>query len=165
VPLLAYVAIMVTGRMETVPLAAAETRILVVVLRFGAALTGSAFLAMLLPVEWMAATHRWLGLGEFPGAPITDYLTRSVAALYGFHGVLLFLISRDPVRYRVFVRYVGWMNVLFGICLLLVDLHAGLPRWWVLGEGPPVTMLGAGVLYLSRKPSVPDGLSPFGRHK
>jgi len=136
--------------MDTVPRVVTEMRILVVVLRLGAALTGSAFLAMLMPVESMAATHRWLGLGEFPRVPITDYLTRSVAALYGFHGVLLFLISRDPVRHRVFVRYVGWMNVLFGIFLLLIDLHAGLPRWWTLGEGPPVTMIGATVLYLSR---------------
>jgi len=136
--------------MDIVPRVVTERRILVVILRLGAALTGSAFLAMLMPVESMAATHRWLGLGEFPRVPITDYLTRSVAALYGFHGVLLFLISRDPVRYRVFVRYVGWMNVLFGIFLLLIDLHAGLPRWWTLGEGPPVTMIGATVLYLSR---------------
>ena len=136
--------------METVPRVVTDTRILVVVLRFGAVMTGSAFLAMLMPVEWMAVTHQWLGLGEFPRVPITDYLTRSVAALYGFHGVLLFLISRDPVRYRVFVRYIGWMNVLFGILLLLIDLHAGLPQWWTLGEGPAVTILGAIVLYLSR---------------
>jgi hypothetical protein len=129
-----------------------RTRLLVVLLRIGAALTGSAFFALLLPVEWMAATHQWVGLGELPRVPITDYLARSVAALYGFHGVLLFLISRDPVRYRVFVRYVGWMNVLFGIVLLLIDLHAGLPRWWTLAEGPPVFILGCTVLYLSRFP-------------
>ena len=128
-----------------------HTRLLVILLRVGAVLTGSAFFAMLLPVEWMAATHQWLGLGEFPRAPITDYLARSVAALYGFHGVLLFLISLDPVRYRVFVRYVGWMNVLFGVFLLLIDLHAGLPGWWTLSEGPPVFVLGCIVLYLSRR--------------
>lgn len=130
-----------------------ETRLLVFLLRAGAVLTGSAFLAMLLPVEWMAVAHRWLGMGEFPQAPITDYLARSVAALYGFHGVLLFLISRDPVRHITFVRYVGWMNVCFGIVLLLIDLHAGLPRWWTLSEGPPVAILGLLVLYLSASTS------------
>ena len=32
--------------------------------------------AVFLPVEWMAAIHRWLGLGEFPDSPITIYLAR-----------------------------------------------------------------------------------------
>jgi len=59
----------------------------------------------------MAATHRWLGLGEFPKAPVVDYLTRSVAALYGFHRGLLLLVSRDPRRYRRIVSYIAWMNV------------------------------------------------------
>ena len=59
---------------------------LVFLLRLAGSVTASAFLAIFLPVEWMASTHRWLGLGEFPRAPVVDYLARSIAALYGFHG-------------------------------------------------------------------------------
>src|SRR5688572_16246283 len=92
-------------------------RLLVILLRLGGVMTGSAFFAVLLPVEWMASIHRWLGLGEFPEAPITDYLARSTAAFYGFHGVLLLLISREPVKYRSIVWFIAFMNIAFGVIL------------------------------------------------
>lgn len=122
---------------------------LVFLLRCGAVLTGSAFLAVFLPVDWMISTHRWLGLGEFPQAPIVDYLARSVAAFYGFHGVLLFLISTDVVRYRSLVWYVALTNVVFGFMLLAIDLHAGLPAYWTAFEGPPVVVIGILVAYFN----------------
>ena len=125
-------------------------RILVVLLRFAGVFTVTAFLAMFLPTDWMAATHRWLGLGVFPRAPVVDYLTRSIASLYGFHGVLLLLISKNPAHYRSIVRYVGVMNVLFGIFLVVIDFHAGMPQWWTLTEGPPIAAFGLVVLYLFR---------------
>jgi hypothetical protein len=112
--------------------------------------TVTAFLAMLLPVDWMASTHRWLGLGEYPRQPVVEYLARSVAALYGFHGVLLVILSTDPVRYRTIVWYVAAMNVLFGLMLLIVDAAAGMPRFWTLMEGPPVVAFGIVVALLNK---------------
>src|SRR5512134_2246217 len=97
-----------------------RARVLVWLLRFAGCMTATAFLAILLPVDWMAATHQWLGLGAFPRAPIVDYLARSIAALYGFHGVLLLIVSGDPVRYRTIVSYVAAMNVLFGLIVLAI---------------------------------------------
>jgi hypothetical protein len=70
----------------------------------------------------MAATHRWLGLGEFPRMPIVDYLARPVALLYGFHGVLVLIVSRDPVTYRSIVWYLAVMNTFFGAIILAIDL-------------------------------------------
>jgi hypothetical protein len=130
-----------------------ETRIraLVVLLRLAGCITATAFLAILLPVDWMASTHSWLGLGEFPRVPIVDYLARSVAALYGFHGVLLLLISGDPVRYRTIVAYTAVMNILFGVIMLAIDVHAGLPGLWTLFEGPPIVMLGIVIAFLNRQ--------------
>ncbi len=125
-------------------------RLLVALLYLGGSFTVTAFLAMLLPVEWMAAAHRWLGLGEFPQSAVTDYLARSVAALYGFHGVLLCIVARDPLRFAPIVRYVGVMNVAFGLMLIAIDAQAGLPAWWTLGEGPPIIAFGVVVLLLSR---------------
>jgi hypothetical protein len=122
---------------------------LVFVLRCGAVLTGSAFLAVFLPVDWMASTHRWLGLGEFPRTPVVDYLARSVAAFYGFHGAMLFVISADVVRHRPVVWYVAVMNVVFGIMLLAIDIHAGLPAYWIAFEGPPVVVIGLLVAYFN----------------
>ena len=127
-----------------------QRKLLVVLLRLGGAATSAAFLAVFLPVEWMAATHQWLGLGEFPRAPIVDYLARSIAALYGFHGVLLFIIARDPARYRTIVQYAGVMNIVFGLLLTGIDVNAGMPAYWTLAEGPPIIGFGLFVLYLSR---------------
>ena len=108
----------------------------------------SAFGAVLLPADWMAATHRWLGMGEFPAAPVTEYLARSVSALYGFHGVLLLLVAAEPVRYQRIVRYLGVMDIVFGLTMLAIDLHAGMPAMWTMFEGPPLVGGGALVLYL-----------------
>jgi hypothetical protein len=120
----------------------ARVRLLVFLLRLGGTVTACAFLAMLLPRETMASVHEWLGLGAFPRAPVVEYLARSVAALYGFHGVLLLLVSRNPLGYRTIVRFIAVMNVVFGVMLIAIDLHAGLPPWWVAAEGPPIIAFG-----------------------
>lgn len=125
-------------------------RVLVVLLRIAGYATASAFLAIFLPVEWMASTHRWLGLGEFPRAAVVDYLARSIAALYGFHGVLLLIIAGDPVRYRTIVAYVATMNIVFGALVFAIDLHARLPMAWTLLEGPPIALFGVVMAYLNR---------------
>jgi hypothetical protein len=124
---------------------------LVALLRFGGVITFSAFFTIFLPVEWMASTHRWLGLGEFPRSPIVDYLARSVATFYGFHGCLLLLVSTDPVRYRAIVSFIAMMTSILGILLLGIDLHAGLPVWWTAFEGPPVIVVGILIGWLNRK--------------
>lgn len=126
-------------------------QLLVILLRLAGTVMVTAFLAALLPVDWMAATHSWLGLGEFPRAPIVDYLARSIALLYGFHGVLVLIVSRDPVRYRTIVWYLAVMNTLFGVMILAIDLHAGLPAMWTLLEGPPVIAFGIVIGLLNRQ--------------
>ena len=125
----------------------AET-LLVLLLRCGGVLLSMAFAAIFLPTSWMATSHSWLGLGEFPASPLTDYLTRSVSGLYGFHGVLLFIVSSDPVRYQRIVLYLGVMNILFGLTLLAIDLHAGMPALWTWFEGPPLVVTGIVTMYL-----------------
>ena len=128
-----------------------SARLLVFLLRLAGVITASAFFAMFLPVEWMAATHERLGLGVFPRSALVDYLTRSIAALYGFHGCLLLIISTDPVKYRVLVWYAAATNVLFGIIVFVIDLHAGMPMFWTLGEGPPIAALGVILAILNRR--------------
>ncbi len=126
-------------------------RLLVFLLRFGGCIMLSAFGAMLLPVEWMAATHRWLGLGDFPASPLVDYLTRSIAALYGFNGGIRLLVSGDVRRYSVVVAYLAVMDLVLGVLLLAIDWHAGLPLYWTLAEGPPLVVMGAILLHLLRR--------------
>ena len=117
-------------------------------LRLGGVMLSLAFAAVFLPTSWMASSHEWLGMGEFPASPLTDYLTRSLSALYGFHGVLLFIVANDPRRYERIVLYLGIMKGVFGAMLLAIDLHAGLPQHWTSLEGPPLVGMGMLILYL-----------------
>src|SRR5687767_11362556 len=126
-------------------------RLLVLLLRIAGVITVTAFFAILLPVEWMAVSHQWLGLGEFPRTPVVEYLARSAAALYGFHGVLILLVSTDPVKYRAIVSYIAAMNVLFGLLVFGIDLHAGMPAYWTFGEAPPIAAFGVVLAYLNSK--------------
>jgi hypothetical protein len=127
-----------------------QERMLAGLLRLGGGITLCAFGALLLPTRWMASMHASLGLGEFPDGPLTQYLTRSISALYGFHGGLLLLVSRDLRRFAPIVSYLGAMNLVLGIVLLLVDLRAGMPLAWTLAEGPPLSATGLVLLALSR---------------
>ena len=108
-----------------------------------------AFLAVFLPADWMAATHPRLGLGEFPRTPIVDYLTRSIAALYGFHGVFVWIVSNDPIRYRVLVWFAAVMNIVFGAMMIAIDLNAGMPAIWTLIEGPSIMAMGVAIAVLA----------------
>lgn len=130
---------------------ATRLRYLTWLLRFGGGVLLLAFPAMLLPSEWMAASHAALGLGELPRQPVVDYLARSISALYGFHGILLFVVASDPLRYRAIITFLALMNVTLGILMIAVDLHAGLPAWWVAAEGPSLILLGVVLAILNRR--------------
>ena len=52
-------------------------KVLVILLRFGGVIALFAVVAVVMPTSWMAATHRWLGLGEMPTGPVVEYLARS----------------------------------------------------------------------------------------
>jgi hypothetical protein len=65
-----------------------------------------------MPMSWMAATHRWLGLGEMPAGPIVEYLARSQSAFYALVGVLCLVMASDLDRYRPLV-------LLDHLCLLV----------------------------------------------
>ena len=123
-------------------------RWLVYLLRFGGVLLGSAVFAIFLPDGWMAAIHGRLGLGEYPQAPLTSYLTRSLSAMYAFHGFLLLALSTDVRRFRPVLRFVAWATVGLGLALLAIDFHAPMPVWWRLSEGPWVILTGGLLVWL-----------------
>lgn len=129
----------------------AQEKLLVFVLRLGAVLTGSAFLTMFLSEARMASIHSGLGLGEFPASPLTNYLTRSLSAMYAFHGGLLFILSTDVRRFRPVVLFVGWATAGLGVAFTVIDWTAPMPTWWLLAEGPWVIGIGLVIAWLSRR--------------
>jgi len=109
-----------------------------------------ALVAVVMPFSWMAATHRWLGLGSMPTGPIVEYLARSLSAFYALVGALCLVMASDLDRYRPLVRFFGVCLALLGIVFTGVDLAAGMPWWWTAFEGPGAVPIGALVYYLAR---------------
>jgi hypothetical protein len=128
-------------------------------LRLMGTVTVTAFLTIVMPPDWMARIHERIGLGPFPSSPVVEYLARSIAGLYGFHGVLLLLVSCDPVRHRPIVNYIGILYVSFGVMLIAIDLSAGMPWWWTVFEGPSIIPFGIILLLLNRADGVFRGRS------
>lgn len=125
-----------------------QDRLLTFMLRLGGMVMLLAVFAVFMPTRWMAVTNDWLGLEEFPASPLVDYLTRSLSMMYALQGGLLILLSFDPRRYRPVLLYVSLTTVLGGLLLTGIDLHAGLPLYWTLSEGPPVTVIGLLLVWL-----------------
>src|SRR5262249_44191685 len=99
---------------------------LVILLRFVGVPALFALVAVFMPFSWMAATHRWLGLGEMPTGPVVEYLARSVSAFYAVLGALCLVLAADPDRYRPLVRFLGAAQGVIGVVFLGVDLAAGM---------------------------------------
>ena len=125
--------------------------VLVILLRYFLGIPGLfALVAVVMPLSWMAATHRWLGLGEMPTGPVVEYLARSLSAFYAIMGALCLVVAADLERYRPLVRFLGVAIALMSLALLGVDLAAGMPWWWTASEGPGGVVFGALLLVMAR---------------
>jgi hypothetical protein len=125
--------------------------LLAVVLRVLGGLDALAILAVLLPTEWMAKAHAWLGLGQLPREPIVGYLTRSASALYALHGAMILFISFDTRRYDRLITFLAAAALVHGAVMLGIDLAVGMPVFWTLCEGPAFAATGALVLVIQRR--------------
>jgi hypothetical protein len=110
-----------------------------------------AFLAVVMPTSAMAAIADWLGVGPLHRSPLTEYLTRSLSAMYGVLGVLHLYLARDVVRYLDLIVVVGRLTVLAGAIVTVVDFGAGMPTFWSWSEGPPTVVVGLAFIWLARR--------------
>src|SRR5262249_43729751 len=109
-----------------------------------------ALVAVFMPSSWMAATYRWLGLGEMPTGPVVEYLARSVSAFYAFTGALCLVVAADLQRYQPLLRLLGVAFALLSVALLGVDVAAGMPWWWSASEGTGGVVFGTLLFVLAR---------------
>jgi hypothetical protein len=110
-----------------------------------------AFIAVVMPHAWMAAAHRWLGLGELSAFPLLDYMIRSVSLLYGLHGVLLLLLATDVRRFRLLIIYTAASYLLAALAFTAIDVRNSMPWWWSVSEVGSVFWLGLVLFWLLRK--------------
>ena len=128
-----------------------EARLLVWFLRLFGGVTCCAVFAAVLPTEWMAATHAWLGLGPLPRGAVVEYLSRSISLLYAIHGGAIVLASTDIRRYAPLITYLGIADGTMGLLLIAVDAYSGLPWYWTALEGPSVTIAALILLVLNSR--------------
>jgi hypothetical protein len=131
-------------------------KVLVVLLCMGGISGLFALVAVFMPVSWMAATHRWLGLGEMPTSPVVEYLARSLSSFYALLGALCLVVASDLERYRPLVRFLAAAVALMGVVFTGVDWAAGLPWWWTAFEGLRAACW-AWMFYLAREQAGNDG--------
>jgi len=123
---------------------------IVILLRVSAVVLLMAVPTIVLPFDWMNATHAFLGLGELPRVPIVEYLARSESCLYSILGVATLILSFDVERYRPLISFWATGHVLGGACLLIIDISAGMPWFWTIAEGPGLIAIGGAVFVLQR---------------
>lgn len=110
-----------------------------------------AFWAVVMPTSLMAAMADWLGVGPLHRSPLTEYLTRTLSAMYGVFGLLHLYLARDVVRYLDLIVVFGWLTVLAGVIVTAVDFGVGMPLFWSWGEGPPTVLVGLAYVWLARR--------------
>jgi hypothetical protein len=105
---------------------------------------------ILFPVAWMDAIHNRLLGHPLPHGPIVEYMARSLSIMYAIHGAVVFRVSFDVPRFRPLVAFLGGLHAFIGLAVLGTDVSAGLPWWWVVGEGPGIAVGGVLVLVLAK---------------
>ena len=71
--------------------------------------------------------------------------------MYGVLGVLHLYLARDVVRYLDVIVVIGWLTVLAGVIVTVVDFAAGMPPFWSWSEGPPTVLAGLAYIWLARR--------------
>ena len=101
----------------------------------------------------MDAGSRAAGVGSFPDTVLTQYMARSLSAIYALLGALVLYIAADVRKNRDLIIAVGWLTIALGVALAAIDFTVGMPAGWTWGEGPPTVLVGAGLIYLARRMS------------
>ena len=112
-----------------------------------------AFVASVMPTQWIVEAGQWLGFDPFPDSPLTFYLARNLSLLYGYIGVLLLIVSWDLERYRPLVWYIAVGTMSFGLLQLVVDSMSSMPRWWTVAESVSTFLGGVLLFFLGAKKS------------
>lgn len=130
-------------------------KILTILLRVSAGVLLLALIPIFFPHAWMAAINRKIGLGELPDTAIVGYLTRSLSAVYAFHGVLALCMSFDIGRFLPLIICFASASMALGVLLLSLDIYLNMPLPWIIGEGPGIIVFYAAILalavYLNRR--------------
>jgi len=54
---------------------------------------------------------------------------------------------------QALVPLLGWLHVVLGAVMFGIDLSAGMPHYWTIGEGLPIALTGSAILWLNGRSS------------
>ncbi len=127
-----------------------SARRLAMLLRWGGSIEMLAFLAVAAPRDWLADIHEGLGMGTMPQEPVVHFLVRQVSLFYGLHGVLLWVLASNVVRFQPVIRFISYTFLLYGPTFFLIDWMSGIPLWWTISDPIVCTIFGFWLLQLNR---------------
>jgi hypothetical protein len=136
---------------DPVPVPTSWIRFQRLLLRTGAAIEMLAFPWSIAPRTWMEVSHEWLGMGTMPTGAVVDFTIRQSAFFYGMHGVLLWCLASDILRFQPIVRLIGWTYLIFGPVFFLIDWTTGTPQWWTWCDPLATATFGALLLLADRR--------------
>lgn len=119
-------------------------------LRLAGAVEILAFVSVVMPRSWMEASHEWLGIGAVPDGPILMFMIRQASYAYGMHGISLWIIASDVVRFRPLVIFTGFAFLLAAPVFFLIDYTSGMPLWWTIADTIGCGFFGGALLLLTR---------------
>jgi hypothetical protein len=90
------------------------------------------FAVVLMPLEWIASWHAWLGVGVMPDDPVLRYVIRGAALAQAAIGVLLWVIATDVVRFRPLVVATATIYLIGAPAYYWIDATAGMPHFWCI---------------------------------
>jgi hypothetical protein len=113
----------------------------------------------------MDSIYAWLGAGEMPPGAVFESVMRQASFAYGLHGVALWFIAADVVRYRTLVILTAAGYLIAGPVFFLIDLAAGMPGFWIAGNGGSCLLVGIllfGLLWRERASGQADTIPARG---
>jgi hypothetical protein len=123
-------------------------RLQVWLLRLAGTVEILAFVAVVMPRSWMEISHEWLGMGLMPDGSLVMFMIRQASYAYGMHGISLWVIATDVVRFRPLVIFNGIAFLLAAPVFFFIDYTSGVPFWWTIGDTLGCAFFGGGLLLL-----------------
>jgi len=68
--------------------------------------------------------------------------------ILAMHGAVMFYVAWHFDRCQLLVPLLGWLHVVLGTFMIGVDINAGMPLYWIAGEGLPIALTGGAILWL-----------------
>ena len=117
-----------------------------------------AVVPLFFPFDLMKTIHEWLGLGEMPDSEIVVYLARSTSIMYAVHGFVMLNTGLKIERFWPMAFLLGGLHVGIGLTMIGVDINAGMPVYWIAGEGGPIAGMGLLILYFWNRGNQSDAV-------